>query len=97
MEPITIRELLAATGGVLLGDHTDEDTCFHSVETDSRSIRENGLFIPLVGERFDGHDYVEAALKSGASGCLTSRPLDTFLPDKFYVQVEDTQRALGDY
>ena len=96
MEPITIRELLAATGGVLLGDHTDEDTCFHSVETDSRSIRENGLFIPLVGERFDGHDYVEAALKSGASGCLTSRPLDTFLPDKFYVQVEDTQRALGD-
>lgn len=96
MEPITIQELLNATKGILLGDVQNLEACITSVETDSRSICENGLFIPLVGERFDGHDYLEAALESGAAGCLTTRDPVRLLPGKFYIKVADTQLALGD-
>ncbi|MFQ9289672.1 MAG: UDP-N-acetylmuramoyl-tripeptide--D-alanyl-D-alanine ligase [Oscillospiraceae bacterium] len=53
------------------------------------------LFIPLVGERFDGHTYLTQALESGAAGCLCSRLPEALVPGKFYVQVEDTLRALG--
>lgn len=43
------------------------------VSTDSRSIPAGALFVPLVGERFDGHDYLDAALAGGAAGCLTAK------------------------
>lgn len=96
MEPITIQELLLATKGSLLGEFQNLEYSVTSVETDSRSICENGLFIPLIGERFDGHDYLENALSGGAAGCLTVRQPQHFLPGKFYIQVDDTQCALGD-
>ena len=54
---------------------------------DSRQIAFGDLFIPLVGARFDGHDYIDAALASGAVGCLCSRQPETLLPGKFYIQV----------
>ena len=54
------------------------------------------LFIPLVGDRFDGHAYINAALESGAVGCLTARERESYREDKFYVKVANTQRALRD-
>ena len=55
MEPMTIRELLEAVNGRLLGEFNDVNRTVSRVETDSRTIHEGSLFIPLVGERFDGH------------------------------------------
>jgi UDP-N-acetylmuramoyl-tripeptide--D-alanyl-D-alanine ligase len=43
------------------------------VSIDSRSLRPGDLFIALRGERFDGHDYVEAALTAGACGAVVER------------------------
>ena len=68
---------------------------FSCVSTDSRRVEQGCLFIPLVGERFDGHTYLTQALESGAAGCLCSRLPEALVPGKFYVQVEDTLRALG--
>ncbi len=96
MEPMTLRELLTATGGTILGEVQDETLCITSVETDSRALCEGGLFIPLIGERFDAHDFMDTALSGGAAGALTMRPPARFLPGKFYIQVADTQAALGD-
>lgn len=42
------------------------------VSTDSRSISRSNLFLALTGERFDGHDYVPAALLCGAAGAVVS-------------------------
>lgn len=95
MEPISIREILLATEGTLLQDVTGEGASVSSVETDSRSIRTGGLFIPLVGERFDGHNFMDKALQDGAAGCLTMQTPAQLLPGKFYIQVADTQLALG--
>ena len=89
-------ELIRAVNGQLLGEFTDENTPVFHVDTDSRDIHPGSLFIPLVGERFDGHAYINAALESGAAGCLTQRERESYRGDKFYVKVHSTQRALRD-
>ena len=96
MEPMTIREILEAVGGSLLGDFGDLNRTVSRVETDSRTIHPGSLFIPLVGERFDGHAYIGAALEGGAAGCFTQRERDSYLPGKFYIKVKSTHRALRD-
>ena len=96
MEAITLRELLEAVGGTLIGPAANLEQTVSRVDTDSRSIHPASLFIPLVGERFDGHAYINAALEEGAAGCLTARPLEHYQEGRFYVQVSDTERALGD-
>lgn len=95
MEPITLSEVLTAVNGRLLGSFDNGNIQVSAVDTDSRNMSTGSLFVPLVGERFDGHDYIVRALKSGAYGTLTSRELDHYDPDKFYVLVEDTILALG--
>lgn len=95
MEPITLAEVVSAVGGQLLGSFENQNIQITAVDTDSRNMSTGSLFVPLVGERFDGHDYIVRALKSGAYGTLTSRELDSYDPDKFYVLVEDTMLALG--
>ncbi len=48
-------------------------TAVSGVSTDTRSLRPGDLFVALRGERFDGHDYVEAALAAGACGAVVER------------------------
>lgn len=96
MEELTIREILEATHGRLLGDHTDLDAKVTQVETDSRTISAGSLFLPLTGERFDGHAYINSALEGGAAGCLTQRERESYLPGKFYIKVDSTHQALRD-
>ena len=91
MTPCTAREICAAVGGTLLQDSGAPVT---GVTTDSRAVQPGQLFIPLVGERFDGHAYISKALDGGAAGCLTARAPETLLPGKLYIQVADTRLAL---
>ncbi len=87
----TLHEICDAVNGTVLQDCAGVLT---SVTTDSRKVEPGQLFIPLVGERFDGHDYLDAALTAGAEGCLTARQPENLLPGKGYVLVEDTTAAL---
>jgi UDP-N-acetylmuramoyl-tripeptide--D-alanyl-D-alanine ligase len=43
---------------------------FTRVLTDTRSIEPGALFVALVGERYDGHDYLPAAVAAGATGVV---------------------------
>ena len=43
------------------------------IVTDSRSAREGDLFVAYKGENVDGNDYVDAALKNGASAAIAER------------------------
>ncbi len=91
MTPCTAREICAAVGGTLLQDSGAPVT---GVTTDSRAVQPGQLFIPLVGERFDGHAYIAKALDGGAAGCLTAAAPEMLLPGKLYIQVADTRLAL---
>jgi len=94
MEALTLRQLLEAVNGTLLGEFQDLDAAVAGVSTDSRKIDPGCLFIPLEGERFDGHSFINSALEAGAAGCLTAREREQYLPGKFYIKVRSTQRAL---
>ena len=94
MEALTLRQLLEAVNGTLLGEFHNLDAVVDEVSTDSRRIEPGCLFIPLEGERFDGHSFINSALELGAAGCLTARERESYLPGKFYIKVRSTQRAL---
>ena len=64
----------AVKGNVVLSDFYESKfgkvCCFDNVQTDSRNVCKNSLFVPLVGEFQDGHKYVPVAVESGASVVL---------------------------
>ena len=62
---LTLKELLQATGGKLIGSASE--CTFTDVQTDSRNVQKNTLFVPLIGEFQDGHKYVPSAVEKGAS------------------------------
>ncbi|MCQ2575649.1 MAG: UDP-N-acetylmuramoyl-tripeptide--D-alanyl-D-alanine ligase [Treponema sp.] len=65
---LSLEELVSAVNGKILG--TPESCCFTSVETDSRNVVENTMFVPLVGEFQNGHKYIPQAIEKGASVVL---------------------------
>ena len=93
MIPMTTAQMRDAVRGTL---HGSEAVTVTALSTDSRSIAPGQWFVPLAGERFDGHDYIDKALDAGAAGCFCARLPEALRPDKVYIQVEDTRRALGD-
>ena len=92
MQPMTVQEITAAVGGIWWNPMPDvpEITC---VCTDSRKITPGCLFLPWVGEKFDGHDFIDTALAAGAAGCLCAKLPRDLRPDKFYIKVDDTRLA----
>jgi UDP-N-acetylmuramoyl-tripeptide--D-alanyl-D-alanine ligase len=85
-----MAEAARATGGTLHGPAV----AFSGVTTDSRAVNAGDLFIALAGERFDGHEYLDEALRRGAVAAITSRRVETSLPAPQAV-VDDTRLALG--
>jgi UDP-N-acetylmuramoyl-tripeptide--D-alanyl-D-alanine ligase len=77
-------------GGRLIGG----DAAFRRVVTDSRAVEKGDLFVALVGDRFDGHDFVRSAASLGAAAALVSRPLELNFPQ---IVVPDTLLALQQY
>jgi len=67
-EKIKIEEILAWTKSKLISGRPDQ--YIKSVSTDSRTIKEGEFFLPLIGENYDGHDFIYSALKEGASGFI---------------------------
>ena len=93
MKAMTTAEICGAVGGKLYGDGTISVT---EISTDSRTIAPGAWFVPLVGERFDGHDYIAKALDAGAAGCFCARRPESLRADKCYIEVGDTKVALRD-
>ena len=87
---MNLHDAARAVGGTAHGLNVG----FSGVTTDSRAVRAGDLFVALHGERFDGHDYVEQAVRRGASAAMTSRLVNAELPVP-QVLVDDTRRALG--
>lgn len=66
---------------------------FKGVYTDSRKRMDGGLFVALIGENFDAHNYVKQAQNMGAVAVIASQAINTNLPT---LLVNNTQTALGD-
>ncbi len=85
---ISLADVARVTGGTLHG----ADLLARGVSTDSRADLHGALFVALVGERFDGHDFVEQARQRGAAALLVERELASPLAQ---VRVHSTLAALG--
>jgi len=94
----TLQDVLTATGGTLV--RRGRADAFDGVSTDSRTLEAGSLFVPLMGPRFDGHDYLAQAAGAGAAGVLVERGREGLakgLPaGTAAVSVSDTLSALGD-
>ena len=64
---------LLALWGEPHGDPTRRPASLAAVSTDSRADLNGALFVPLVGERFDGHRFLETALAGGAAAAVAQR------------------------
>jgi UDP-N-acetylmuramoyl-tripeptide--D-alanyl-D-alanine ligase len=88
MIEMTLGRIAEVVGGSVVHDAGTPVTGPAFVDT--RSPEPGGLFVAVVGERVDGHDYAGAAVEAGAAAVLSTR--DTGRPG---VLVEDPVAALG--
>lgn len=77
------------------------DTAFVGVSTDTRSLQPGDLFVALISDKADGHDFIAKAIELGAAGVvvnelrrLTPRPSEAEVGLAVY-RVPDTQVAYG--
>lgn len=68
-----LSEALGSSAYDFSGEFTFGESNFRDISTDSRTITNGCWFLPIVGEQFDGHDYIEKALSTGAKGCFANR------------------------
>jgi alanine racemase len=90
---IYLNDLLAATGGQLVGPLTPEE--FPAFCYDSRRIEPGEVFVAIKTEGGDGHDYIADAVGEGAGGVLCQFPPDECAAP--CIVVPDTQIALADW
>lgn len=94
---MTAGDVLRATGGRLI--QGEAKVRFQGVSTDSRTIRQGNLFICLIGENFDGHEFLTAAVTAGAAGFVVQKEVWAALPEiegQPVILVENTLISLGD-
>jgi UDP-N-acetylmuramoyl-tripeptide--D-alanyl-D-alanine ligase len=92
----TINEIALATGGRIVGLASGEVT---AVSTDSRSVAPGQLFVPLRGERFDGHAFIQEVSEKGITAILAEEQWlkRHSVPDSLTcIAVKNSLRALGD-
>lgn len=96
---LTIDEIVKSTGGQLLNGTPDPPVS--GVSIDSRTIKNGDIFVAIKGDVFDGHDYIEDAIKKGARGVIIKEGhkisdyiLEKVSKDKVILSVNDTMTAL---
>lgn len=93
MQKLNVKDILAATGGTLICG--TEDFVISEVVTDSRKAGANMLFVPIVGDNNDGHDFIGSAFENGAETVITHRDIPA-QDGKNIIRVRDTRIAFGD-
>jgi UDP-N-acetylmuramoyl-tripeptide--D-alanyl-D-alanine ligase len=82
---------LSTLAALLRGQLIGPDLSYTSVNIDSRLIEPGALFVAIIGERFDGHDFITQAAERGAVAALVEKRISTQLP---LILVPNTRKAL---
>ncbi|MCE9536948.1 MAG: UDP-N-acetylmuramoyl-L-alanyl-D-glutamate--2,6-diaminopimelate ligase, partial [Nitrospirae bacterium] len=94
-DPLTVTQLLAALHGQveIQEQRGDVNRPVHGIADDSRAVTGGSLFVAVKGERVDGHDFIEQAIKAGAGAVIAQSAVATgSVP---FVRVADSRKALG--
>lgn len=87
----TAKDAIKATGGIC----ASQDWYANGISIDTRTIRKNDIFVALVGENGDGHDYVGQAIEKGASVAIVTKKIKSVDEAKLLI-VKDTLKAMED-
>lgn len=88
-----LATLIAELSPVAVEGRTD--IVINDVIIDSRKSHEGALFVALRGTVTDGHDYIGKAVELGASAILCEVIPEEHTEDVTYIQVADTEVAVG--
>ena len=92
----SLEEIAKMLGGEISNPKYSK-TKIKGISIDSRTIKKDNLYIPIVGEKFDGRIFIEECENSGAVAFLIDEnykiPKSISIP---FVKVSDTKKALQD-
>ena len=91
----TLKEIQEMSKGSGLLDKFN-DIKIKGVSTDTRKIKERQVFVPLVGENFNGHNFIDKAIEEGAAASLWQKDIPLPDIDFPFILVEDTLKGLQD-
>ncbi|MBR2765040.1 MAG: UDP-N-acetylmuramoyl-tripeptide--D-alanyl-D-alanine ligase [Blautia sp.] len=94
MKNLTLRNIALACNGKFIGDPGLLEKEITSVITDSRKAEAGTLFVPIVGERVDGHTFIPQVMEAGALATLSERELPGAAYP--YIRVGSSLQALKD-
>lgn len=91
---LSVKEIISAVDGICIHEGNANES-IEVITTDSRSEVTNGLFVPLKGDRFDGHQFIEGVYQNGVIATLTME--DEVVDSRLWtIKVKDTRMALLD-
>jgi len=88
IQPLSLARIQERTGGRLHG----ESVLIDSVSIDSRDDQIGDLFVAIRGDHFDGHDFIESAVKRGCKAVILEKGESMDVP---HLCVRDSSLALG--
>lgn len=94
MKHMTLKAIAAACDGTYYGPEENLETVISGIAIDSRKIETDWLFAATVGERVDGHSFIESCYEKGALCCLGEK--EYTYNGHSYIQVASTFQALKD-
>ncbi|MDY4692358.1 MAG: UDP-N-acetylmuramoyl-tripeptide--D-alanyl-D-alanine ligase [Blautia sp.] len=94
MKNLTLKNIAQVCHGIYYGPEDKLEEEIQSVITDSRNMVKRCLFVPIVGERVDGHKFIPRVMEEGALASLSERKLEN--ADFPYIQVKSSLQAIKD-
>ncbi|MCK8817331.1 UDP-N-acetylmuramoyl-tripeptide--D-alanyl-D-alanine ligase [Natroniella sulfidigena] len=88
MEELSLTEIAEAIDGQI---KNKQEINISNISIDTRTLQSGDLFIALIGDNFDGHQFVADAFEKGAKAAIVSQEIDSKQP---LIEVEDTTVAL---
>ena len=92
MKGMTLENIAKACGGEYFGSENLKSETVKGIVIDSRKVEEGVLFVPIKGNRVDGHDFIPQVFSMGALCVLSEKKLEN--EERPYILVESTTKAL---
>jgi UDP-N-acetylmuramoyl-tripeptide--D-alanyl-D-alanine ligase len=94
-----ILEFVKAVGGKLHSSLENSpliNTPILGISTNSKEIKENEIFIPLIGDKFDAHSFISGALEHSMGSLFNkgNKNIENISSDKYLIEVDDTLKSL---
>ena len=77
---INLRDLIELWGEPIFIDDIKLSEQIGTISTDSRTFKKGSFYIPLVGENFDGHDFLDEISNKGAQAAIVSKNYNGSVP-----------------